>query len=172
MTHSDIDSKASSSFYTHLSRQWLPSPIQKHFTASKTFHIWCLLYTSQDCHKIRRSRHESESHPVMSDSVQPHGLYSPWNSPGQNTGVGSLSLLQAIFPTQALNPGLLLCRQILYQLSHKVLKNATIRSHPLSRESHVHIICFSSAADPHFCYFTIHMNHSTSLSNNICLHKI
>ena len=36
----------------------------------------------------------------MSDSLQPHGLYSPWNSPGQNTGVGSLSLLQGIFPTQ------------------------------------------------------------------------
>ena len=30
----------------------------------------------------------------MSNSLQPHGLYSPWNSPGQNTGVGSLSLLQ------------------------------------------------------------------------------
>ena len=35
---------------------------------------------------------ESESHSVMSDSLWPHGLYSPWNSPGQNTGVGSLSL--------------------------------------------------------------------------------
>ena len=31
---------------------------------------------------------ESESHSVVSDSLQPHGLYSPWNSPGQNTGVG------------------------------------------------------------------------------------
>ena len=45
-------------------------------------------------------------------------LYSPWNSPGQNTEVGSLSLLQGIFPTQGLNPGLLHCRQIHYQLSH------------------------------------------------------
>ena len=45
--------------------------------------------------------------------------YSPWNSPGQNTGVGSLSLLQGIFPTQGSNPGLPHCRQILYQLSHK-----------------------------------------------------
>ena len=41
------------------------------------------------------------------------------NSPGQNTGVGSLSLLQGIFPIQGSNPGLLHCRQILYQLSHK-----------------------------------------------------
>ena len=46
-------------------------------------------------------------------------LYSPWNSLGQNTGVGSLSLLQGIFPTQRSNPGLPLCRQILYQLSHQ-----------------------------------------------------
>ena len=46
-------------------------------------------------------------------------VYSPWNSPGQNTGVGSLSLLQGIFPTQGSNPGLPHCRQILYQLSHQ-----------------------------------------------------
>ena len=56
---------------------------------------------------------------VVPDSLQPHGLYSPWNSPGQNTGVGSLSLLQGIFLTQGWNPGLLHCRQILYQLNHK-----------------------------------------------------
>ena len=43
---------------------------------------------------------ESESHSVVSDSLWPHGLYSPWNSPGQNTGVSSCSLLQGIFPTQ------------------------------------------------------------------------
>ena len=62
---------------------------------------------------------ESESHSVVSNSLQPHGLYSPWNSPGQNTGVGSLLLLQGIFPTQGTNLGLPPCRQILYQLSHK-----------------------------------------------------
>ena len=61
----------------------------------------------------------SEGCSVVSDSFQPHGLYSPWNSPGQNTGVGSLSLLQGIFPTQGSNPSLSHCRQILYQLSHK-----------------------------------------------------
>ena len=44
---------------------------------------------------------------------------SPWNSPGQNTGVGSLSLLQGIFPTQGSNPGLLHCRWILYQRKNK-----------------------------------------------------
>ena len=42
---------------------------------------------------------ESESHSVVSDSLQPHGLYSPWNYPGQTTGVGSYSFLQRIFPT-------------------------------------------------------------------------
>ena len=52
-------------------------------------------------------------------TLQPIELYSPWNPPGQNTEVGSLSLLQGIFPTQELNPGLLHYRQILYQLSHK-----------------------------------------------------
>ena len=62
---------------------------------------------------------ESESLSVLSDSLWLHGLYSPWNSPGQNTGVGSLSLLQEIFPTQESNPGLPHCRQILYQLSYK-----------------------------------------------------
>ena len=54
----------------------------------------------------------------------PHGPrslmgYSPWNSPGQNTEVGSLSLLQGIFLVQGSNPGFPHCRQILYQLSHK-----------------------------------------------------
>ena len=53
------------------------------------------------------------------DSLWPHGLYSPWNSPGQNTGVGSLSLLQGIFPTQGSNPALPHCRWLLYHLSHK-----------------------------------------------------
>ena len=43
---------------------------------------------------------KSESCSVMSNSSRPHGLYSPGNSPSQNTGVGSNSLLQVIFPTQ------------------------------------------------------------------------
>ena len=60
---------------------------------------------------------ESESRSVVSDSLQPQELYNPWNSPGKNTGVGSLSLLQGIFPTQGLKLGLLHCRWILYQLS-------------------------------------------------------
>ena len=95
---------------------------------------------------------KSESHSVVSDYLWPYGLYSPWNSPGQNTGVGSLSLpnpgvkhrspalqadslpaeppgepkntgvgnltlLQGICPTQESNGSLLHCRRILYQRS-------------------------------------------------------
>ena len=64
---------------------------------------------------------------VVSDFLPPHGLYSPWNSPGHNTGVGSCSLLQVIFPTQELNPGLQHCRRILYQLSHQGSPRRSIR---------------------------------------------
>ena len=45
-----------------------------------------------------QNTHENESHSVMSNSLWPDGLFSPWNSPGQHTGVGSLSLLQGTFP--------------------------------------------------------------------------
>ena len=62
---------------------------------------------------------KSKSHSVVSNSLWPHRLYSPWDSPGQNAGVHSLSLLQGILPTQGSNPGLPHCRQILYQLSHE-----------------------------------------------------
>ena len=59
----------------------------------------------------------------MSDSFRPHGLYNLWNFLGQNTAVGSLSLLQGVFPIQGSNPGLPHRRQILYQLSHKGTNN-------------------------------------------------
>ena len=60
---------------------------------------------------------------VMSKSLQPHALQPtrllcPQDSPGKNTGVGCRFLLQRIFPTQGLNPGLPHCRQMLYHLSH------------------------------------------------------
>ena len=58
------------------------------------------------------------SRSVVSDSATPW-LLCPWDFPGKNTGVGSLPLLQGIFPTQGLNLALLHCRQILYQLSHQ-----------------------------------------------------
>ena len=78
---------------------------------------------------------ESESRSVMSNCLCPHGLYSPWNSPGQNTGVSSLCLLQGIFPTgiEPRSPALLLD---LYQLSYtgrpRILKWV---AYPFSRRS-------------------------------------
>ena len=61
---------------------------------------------------------------VVSDSLRPSGLYPTrllcsWNSSGKNTGVVCHALLQGIFPTQGLNPGLPHCRQIFYCLSHQ-----------------------------------------------------
>ena len=70
----------------------------------------------------------------MSDSLRPQGLYSPWSSLGQNTGVSSLSLQQGIFPTKGLNPGLPHCRQILYKLSHQGSPRILV-AYPFSRGS-------------------------------------
>ena len=55
----------------------------------------------------------------VTHGLWPTRLLCPWNSPGKNTGEGSHSLLQGIFPTQGSNPGLLYCTQILYHLSHQ-----------------------------------------------------
>ena len=74
-------------------------------------------WSPKSIHKTDGS--ESESHSIVSDSLLSRGLYSPWNSPGQNTGVGSHSLLQGIFPNQGSNPDLPHCRWIFYQLSHE-----------------------------------------------------
>ena len=87
----------------------------------------CDFWAEQQCWNIQGESHlkslvsewVSQSTSVMSDSLRSHGLYSPWNSPGQNTGLGSLSLLQGIYPTQKSNPDLPHCRQIFYQLSHQ-----------------------------------------------------
>ena len=69
-----------------------------------------------DCKEIKIANPEavSESHSVVFDTLWPLGLYSPWNSPGQKIELGSLSLLQGIFPTQGSNPSLLPRRWILY----------------------------------------------------------
>ena len=84
--------------------------------------------------------YESESRSVMSDSLWPHGLYSPWNSPGQNIGMGSLSLLRGIFPSQGLNPGLPLCKGILYQLSYYMYLYVCVCVHV-----YIHTCCFCPA---------------------------
>ena len=87
---------------------WASSPQWSHPSCSRMEQTWASQLGS-----------ESESHSIISNSLRPHGLYSPWNSPGQNTGVVSLSLLQGIFSTQGSNPGLAHCRRVLYQLNHK-----------------------------------------------------
>ena len=59
------------------------------------------------------------SRSVVSNSLRPHGLLCPWGFPGKKTGVGCHFLLQEVFPTQGLNPGLPHCRRTLYHLSHQ-----------------------------------------------------
>ena len=81
-------------------------------THSSVFAFGVTAHPSTDSVKVL----VTQSCPTLCD---PHGLYSPWNSLGQNTGVGSLSLLQGIIPAQGSNPGLPHCRRIHYQLSHK-----------------------------------------------------
>ena len=83
---------------------------------------WTITRHQESCTKFLTSlfcyQNESESE-SCSVSLQPHRLYSPWNSPGQ--------ILQGIFPTQGLNPDLPHCRQILYQLSHKEAQMVTLK---------------------------------------------
>ena len=87
---------------------------------SKPISHFFVLYRIMQYLLVNHMQSEGESCSVMSDSLWLHGLCSPWNSLGQNTGVISLSFLQAIFPTQGSNPGLPYWRWILYQLSHNV----------------------------------------------------
>ena len=77
------------------------------------------------CKKKKKSKKVAQ----LCLTLQPYGLYSPWNSPGQSTRVGSLSLLQRIFPTQELNWGLLHCRWILYQLSYQGNPIISVKPH-------------------------------------------
>ena len=91
-----------------------PSPLLRHPVAGRPKCCHSILCTS-----LYKEESESGSHLVVSNSLQLHRLYSPWNSLGQHAGLSSLSLLQGIFPTQGLNPGILHCRQFLYQLSYK-----------------------------------------------------
>ena len=74
-----------------------------------------------------------------SDFFRPHGLYSPCNSPGQNTGVLSHSLLQGTFPTQELNQGLLHCRKILYREAIPAELFQILKDHAIKV---LHLICW------------------------------
>ena len=103
------------------------NPSMIHSTFPKTYHcyFWITFLLSSKpvsptafCVSSLRSSVKSESCSVLSESLRLHGILSPWNSPGQNTGVGSLSCLQGIFPTKGSNPDLPHFLGILYHLSH------------------------------------------------------
>ena len=93
---------------------------QRHQFANKSPYSQSYVFSiSQVCMWELDHEESRESCSVMSSALQPHGLYSPWNSPGQNTGVVHCFLLQGIFPAQGSSPGLMHCWWNLYQLSHK-----------------------------------------------------
>ena len=91
----------------------LKNLLQNHRTKASI--LWCsAFFMVQLSHpNMTTGKTISECRSVVSDSSWPHGLYSPWNSPGQTTWVGSLSLLQVIFRTQGSNPSILHCRRII-----------------------------------------------------------
>ena len=111
------------------------------------------------------------SHSVMSDSLWPHGLYSPWNSPGQNTGVGSHSLLEGIFPIQGSNPGLLHCRWILYQLSHQGSPYYVFIHIPINISVCTYCIFFiQSSVDGHLgCFHVLATINSAAINIGECV---
>ena len=101
---------------------------------------------------------ESESCSVVSNCLRPHGLHSPWNSPGQNAAGGSLSLLQWIFPTQGSNPGLPHCGWILYQLSHEKATPKYLIIHLQSTQHSSGSFSFHSSQFPsHHFYWLFHV---------------
>ena len=86
------------------------------------------MHTSNGGHSIVNQPCESEGASfsgVRTCDAMNSTVYSSWNSSGQNAGVGSLSLLQGIFPTQESNWGLLHCRRILYQQGYEGSANYT-----------------------------------------------
>ena len=102
---------------------------------------------------------------MLSDSLRPHVLYSPWNFPDQNTGVGSLSLLKRIFSTQGLNPGLPHCRRILYQLSHKGTGDLSSVAKPCPSLCDPHRNCSKNTGmGGHFLLQGIFQTHRSNLS--------
>ena len=111
-------------FFLTLNSLWDPSSPTRYWT--RILGNKGMNWTTRDF--LQWSVKWSESHSVMSYPLQSHGLYSAWNSPSQNTGMGSLSLLQGIFPTQGSNPGLLCCWQILYYLSHSLGREIFFRA--------------------------------------------
>ena len=103
-----------------VTKSWTWLSNWKTTTATTKWIVWHVNYISI-----------SESCSVVSGSLRPHELYVPLNFPGQNIGVGSLSLLQGIFPIQGSNPGLLHCRHSLPAEPLGKPKNTGVGSHAL-----------------------------------------
>ena len=85
--------------------------------------LWCTgfsgIFPDQDQNHFPCTDRQILFHCTTTDCIPP-GSSVPGDSSGKNTGVGCHALLQGIFPTQGLNPGLLHCRQILYRVRHQV----------------------------------------------------
>ena len=108
--------------------EWVAMPSSRRsFQPRDRTHVSCVaggFFTTESLGKPKytmKSESESVSHSVVPDSLWHHGLQPtrllcPWDFPGKSTEMASHFLLQGIFPTLGSNPGLLHCRQILYQL--------------------------------------------------------
>ena len=83
------------------------------------FHSWVYIRRKKKTTNSRRCMYININTSIIYNCQDMEAIYSPLDSPGQNTGMSSLLLLQGIFPTQGSNPGLLHREQILYQLSHQ-----------------------------------------------------
>ena len=105
--------------YTKINSKWIKELNARNYKTHRGKHRQNTWWHKSKQDPLWPTSWKTESCSVVSDSLWPHRLYSPWNSPDQNTGVGSLSLLQGIFPNQRSNPGLLYYRQLLYQLSQR-----------------------------------------------------
>ena len=114
----------------------------------------------------------SESHSVVSDSLQPHGLYSPWNSPGQNTGVGNHSLLQRIFPTQGVNPGLPPCSRFFTVWATREATHIKYLIYVRHRSSHLWDWKHRVESNKWFGGFTTFLDLCILSSSKICLIKM
>ena len=100
--------------------------------SKRSFLIYTLLCVCVSCSVVSTSLRPKDCSPLGLR------LLCPWNLPGKNTSVSCHSLLQAIFRTQGLNPGLPHCRQILYHLSHQGSPYTLLLS------SIMHVITFPS----------------------------
>ena len=111
-----VESKQISNRFLWYPQNFMVTNLQTLLSSLSPFHLLCFGGLHLIEHYLVKWKWKSLNHVQL--FVTPW-LYSPWNYLGQNPGVGSLSLLQGIIPTQGSNPGLPHCRRILYQLSHK-----------------------------------------------------